>query len=380
VRITHGSILASLSPYTGGGYAYRVQINGGQRCAVDHLTAECDGGALVWLTGRDHSIANNKIEHGGIMGLASTNTLVQGNVIRDTGPGINAISFVGYAGAPVVGTQYLNNVIAVCGRIGIEEYSPDGPELVRNALFRGNHIAGTAAQGISATGAGATFESNTIVDASGWGIEASGVGTTVRNNDIRWSAASQADRDSTGIVINGSIASNPAPVIVHGNTVRNAGGGIELFADTFYGPVSIDSNRVIDAHSQAITLAGANRPGLVRATNNTVIFNQAPPSGANRYGIHAASGAVLNGNQVRYASSTYRSDAYDTPYAFVGNDVTMTSNLSDGGGRSDAHIFSFTVFGSYSGWKLTGNRFINGAPAYKHGLLSPKVSGNVGLS
>jgi hypothetical protein len=214
-----------------------------------------------------------------------------------------------------------------------------------------------------------------------WAIEATGLGTIVTNNQIGWSSAtSKAALGATAIVINTSLASDTDPVTVSGNTITGGAIGIQLYGDRFYCPVAISSNQLTNTISQGIALAPGASTGLVQANSNILNFNQPPQPNTTRLGIVTAQGAQLGGNQILYTTSTYRAGVYDIPYDFVGNAVAMTSNLADGGGRTDPYIASGSISGTWTDWTLTNNRFINGAPAYAARLSSPTLSGNVGLS
>lgn len=381
VRITNGKILSALSSFAGA-VGYRIQVAGGQDCQIDHMTAACDGSLFVYLSGSQHTISSNAITAGGISGLATTNVIVQANTL--TSSPSDAINFNGYEGAPVTGTQYLNNVISGYGRVAIEEHSDSGPAYCLNPVFQGNVISApsasnTSGTGISAISTGATITGNRITDAAGWAIEATGLATTVTGNQISWTnPKSQAALESTAIVINTSLASNTSPMVVSGNTITSGSIGIQLFGSTFYCPVTISSNRITNTSSQGIVLAPAAGTGLIRVANNTLTFNQSPSS--TRYGVVTGAGAQLSGNQILYSTSSYRSGTYDIPYSFSGNNVTLQSNVANGGGRTDGYIGSGVLGGSWSGWTLTNNQFINGAPAHLAGLVAPVQSGNVGLS
>jgi hypothetical protein len=384
VRITNGTILTALSRYSGGGLAYRVQISGGQNCQIDHLTAACDGSLFAYLYGQGHSISSNAINNGGISALATTNVTVQANTLTNS-PG-NAIGFTGYQGAPETGTQCVGNTISGYGRIAIEEYSPDGAAYCVSAMISGNTISSPAAgnttgTGISAISTSATIQNNKITDAITWAIEATGLGTTVSGNTITWSSATSTGAlQGTAIVINTSLSSNTNPVTVSDNTIMNGALGIQLYGGTFYCPVTISSNQLTNTVQQGIVLTPGNSNGLVQANNNTLNFNQPPQPSTTRHGIIPSTGATLNGNQLLYTTSSYGAGVYDIPYDFTANNVTMTSNVSNGGGRTDPYIASGDLGGAWTGWTLTNNRFINGAPAYVSGLVSPTLSGNVGLS
>ena len=58
----------------------------------------------------------------------------------------------------------------------------------------------------------------------------------------------------------------------------------------------------------------------------------------------------------------------------------MNSNLADGGGRTDGQVVSGSLGGSWIGWILISNRFINGAAGYTSGLFLPVALGNNGLN
>jgi hypothetical protein len=383
VRITNGTILTSLSRYSAGGLAYRIQLSGGQNCQIDHLTAACEGSLFVYLYGQGHTIGYNTIDNGAISGLATTNVTVQGNTITNSPS--NAIGFTGYQGAPVTGTQYLNNTISGYGRVAIEEYSPSGAEYCISPTFQGNTISGPSASNTSGTGISAicnkaTIRNNKITDAMGWAIEATGLGTTVAGNQIGWSSVNKTSLGATAIVINTSLASYTDSVSVSGNTITGGGLGIQLYGGTFYCPVTIESNQLTNITSQGIALAPGAQGVVVQANNNVLNYNQPPQPGTTRYGIIAANGVVLNGNQLLYTTSSYGGAVYDIAYDFTANNVTMTSNLADGGGRRDPYVASGDLWGAWTGWTLTNNRFINGAPGYVGGLAAPVLSGNVGLS
>lgn len=382
VRITNGTIQSSMSSYTAGGMAYRIQIAGGQNCQVDHMTAACDGSLFAYIYGQGHTISYNTISSGGISALATTNATVQGNTISNSPA--NAIGFTGYQGAPESGNKCLDNTISGYGRIGIEEYSPNGAAYCVSATISGNTISSpspsnTTGTAISAISTGATIENNKITDALYWGIEATALGTTVNGNQIGWSSpTSSAALKSVAIVINTSLASNTDPVTVSGNTITNGAIGIQLYANPFYCPVTVSSNQLTNTMQQGIALSPGNSKGLVQANNNTLNFNT-PPIGT-RYGIIPATGSTLNGNQLLYTTSSMAVGIYDIAYDFTANNVTMTGNLADGGGRIDPYVASGDLGGGWTGWTLTNNRFINGAPGYVGQLVSPTLSGNVGLS
>jgi hypothetical protein len=383
VRITNGTILGALSRYSGAAVPYRIHIVGGQNCQVDHLVAACEGALFAYLYGQGHSINYNRIDNGGISGLATTNVTVQGNTMTNSPS--NAIGFTGYQGAPVTGTRYLNNTISGYGRVGIEEYSPSGATYCIGSLFSGNTISAPSASntqgtGISAISSDATIENNKITDAISWAIEATGLGTTVSGNQIGWSSGSKAALGATAIVINTSLPSYTNPVTVSGNTITGGAVGIQLYGTTFYCPVLIKSNQLTNTVQQGIVLASGASAGLVQVTNNLLSFNQPPQPSTTRFGIIPATGATLSGNQIAYTTSSSRPGVYDIVYDFTANDVRMTGNLSDGGGRTDPYLASGDLGGGWTGWTLTNNRFINGAPAYVGGLVNPVLSGNVGLS
>jgi hypothetical protein len=292
------------------------------------LTAACDGSLFAYLSGQGHSIGHNTIKDGGIAGLATTNVAVQHNVLKNSPA--DAISFTGYSGAPVTGNRYLNNEISGYGRVAIEEYSPSGATYCVGSVFSGNTISSpsasnTSGTGISAISKGATIKNNQITDAIGWGIEATGLGTTVSGNRIGWSSVGQTALESTAIVINTSLASDTRPVTVSGNTITRGSTGIEMYGRTFFCPVAIKSNRLKDPVQRGILLAPAAQVGLVRVIGNVVTFDQPPQAGTARYGITTASGAVLIGNEVRYAAAARGAD---TPYATTGSNITMTDNVS----------------------------------------------------
>ena len=300
-RLGRLAALGTLSGATGnGGMPYLIHIVGGQNCQVDHLTAACDGSLFAYLYGSGHSISHNKIESGGIAGLATRNATVQGNTLTDSPA--DAISFTGFQGAPVVGTRYLNNTISGYGRVGIEEYSPDSGLFCISPTFVGNTIASpsaanTSGTGISAISTRATVKNNKITDAEAWGIEATGLGTTVSGNQIDWSSRSKAALESTAIVINTSLPSDTEPVIVRGNTINRGATGIELFGSAFYGPVTIEANQLKNIAQKGIVLAPAAKPGLVQVKHNVVSFDNSPAQG-DRSGIVTAAGAVLTANKV----------------------------------------------------------------------------------
>ncbi len=383
VRITNGTIMSGLSGF-GGSMGYRIHIVGGLGCKVDNLTAACDGSQFVFLSGNAHSINSNTIDRGGISGVATNAVSVSGNTL--TNSPADAINFTGYAGAPVVGTSYTNNVISGYGRVAIEEHSEAGATNCVAPIITGNTISAPSASnssgtGISAISTGATITNNSITDAAAWAIEATGLGTTVTNNTIGWTSQdSQAARESTAIVINGSLQTSTNPVAVAGNTIKGGLIGIQLYGGTFYCPVTIQSNQITNTISQAIVLTQSIADGMIQVIGNTINFDQQPQAANPRFGIIPAQGAVLTGNQVLYTTASYKSGAYDIPYLFTSNGVAMTGNTADGGGRSDPYIGSGDLGGYWTGWKLTGNRFVNGAPGHLSGLAYPLSIGNAGLS
>lgn len=389
VRITNGTMLAARSPYSGGGLPYRIHLVGGSGCSIDNLTADCDGSLLVYLAGRQHTIASNTIKNGAISGVATSKVTVQGNRLTDSPS--NAISFTGYAGAPVDGTAYLNNVITGYGRVAIEEYSPNGAQYCTNPVFRGNTISAPSASnnngtGISAICVGATIDNNTITDAIEWAIEATGVGTTVTGNKISWTPNNTAALSSTAIVINTSLSTNLNQVTVSQNTITGGAIGIQMFGSAFYCPTSINANTITNTTRQAIVLAPGASPGLVpsnaliQAVGNVINFTEPPQPSTTRYGIVTASTAVLTGNQIKYTRSSYGPGVYDIGYLFSGYLVTMNTNLADGGGRTDGQVVSGSLGGGGFGWILVSNRFINGAVGYTNGLFLPVALGNTGLN
>jgi hypothetical protein len=389
VRITNGTILAARSPYRGGGLPYRIHVPGGSGCRIDNLTADCDGSLFVYLAGQQHTIASNSIKNGAISGVATSKATVQGNTLTNSPS--NAISFTGYAGAPVDGTAYLDNVITGYGRVAIEEYSPNGAQYCTNPVFRGNTISAPSASnsngtGISAICVGATIANNTITDAIAWAIEATGVGTTITGNTISWTPNNAAALSSTAIVVNTSLSTNLNQVTVSQNTITGGAIGIQMFGSAFYCPTTISANTITNTTTQAIVLAPAANAGLlpsnvlIQATNNVINFTEPPLPSTTRYGIVTASTAVLTGNQIRYTKSSYRPGVYDISYAFSGNAVIMNTNLADGGGRTDGHVVSGSLGGSWIGWILISNRFINGAACYTSGLVLPVSLANTGVS
>lgn len=389
VRITNGTILKARSPYGGGGLPYRIHLVGGSGCRIDHLTADCGGSLFVYLSGQQHTIASNSITNGAISGVATSKVTVQGNTLAHSPS--NAIGFTGYAGAPVDGTAYLDNVITGYGRIAIEESSPDGARYCTNAVIKGNTISAPSTTnsngtGISAICVGATIENNTITDAMEWAIEATGVATTITGNQISWTPNNPVALSSTAIVINTSLSTNLNQVTVSQNTITGGAIGIQMFGSAFYCPTSISANTITNTTRQAIVLAPAASPGLVpsnaliQAVGNVINFTEPPQPSTTRYGIVTASTAVLTDNQIKYTQSSYRPGVYDIGYLFSGYLVTMNTNLADGGGRTDGQVVSGSLGGGGFGWILVSNRFINGAVGYTNGLFLPVALGNTGLN
>jgi hypothetical protein len=389
VRITNGTILKARSPYGGGGLPYRIHLVAGSGCRIDHLTADCGGSLFVYLSGQQHTIAFNSITYGAISGVATSKATVQGNTLANSPS--NAISFTGYAGAPVDGTAYLDNVISGYGRIAIEESSPNGARYCTNPVIKGNTISAPSTSnangtGISAICIGATIENNTITDAIEWAIEATGVGTTISGNKISWTPNNPAAVSSTAIVVNTSLSTNLNQVTVSQNTITGGAIGIQMFGSAFYCPTSISANTITNTTYQAIVLAPAANAGLlpnnalIQAVGNIINFTEPPRPSTTRYGIITASTAVLTDNQIRYTQSSYRPGVYDIGYAFSGNAVEMNSNLADGGGRTDGLVVSGSLGGTWIGWLLVSNRFINGAAGYTRGLILSVALGNTGLN
>ncbi len=251
------------------------------------------------------------------------------------------------------------------------------------ALIRGNTIgppAANAASGtaISAVGTGALVEANIIQEATGYAIEATGLGTQVLNNKISWAKPNTIG--AAAIVVNSSAPGTNFSAVVKGNTITNAYVGIATYAQPWLAPLTVSGNTIVNPVSVGLALCPPS--GTIAAVTcqaNTVSFTSKPPNGL-RIGIKTTAGAQLSSNRVSYTSATYSPGVYDIPVQFVGGGVVLTGNVTDGGGRTDGYIGSGSLGGYWSGWTLTHNSFIDGAPASIAGLVSPVLSGNVGLN
>jgi hypothetical protein len=168
--------------------------------------------------------------------------------------------------------------------------------------------------------------------------------------------------------------------VVTGNTITNASVGIATDAQPWLAPLTVSRNRIVNPVSVGLALSPpmGSIATLICQANN-VSFTS-PPSSGLRIGIKTTGGARLASNNVSYTNATYSPGMYDIPLQFVGDDVVLTGNVTDGGGRTDAYIRSGSLGGAWSDWELIDNRFVNGAPANIAGLVSPVLSGNVGVS
>ncbi len=71
VRITHGRILTSLSPFSGGDIPAKIVITSSTGCVVSNLRAACGGSALVEIAaGSGHHVEGNQIHEGYVGGFS----------------------------------------------------------------------------------------------------------------------------------------------------------------------------------------------------------------------------------------------------------------------------------------------------------------------
>jgi hypothetical protein len=380
VRITHGRILTSLSPFLGTDVRAKIIIVRGASCVVSNLHATCAGSSLVEIGGgSDHRVDSNYIQGGYVSGFSCQNVVVSGNVI--VGSPFNALGFAGYSHAPCVGNQYLHNAIWDHGRIAIEEHSPDDPRYNAGAVIRGNHIGRpavhtTSGTAISAVGTDGLVEANVIEEATGYAIEASGFGTHVIGNQIGW--ATRSATNPPAIAVNSSMPGG-SPALVKANSIHNPTTGIVLYANPLLSGVTVSDNEIVDAALTAIDLSSPT--GAVEQASciqNAASFASAPLAGVRRrVGIKTTAGARISDNRVMYARRA-ASSAADTPIEFVGAGVSLVANVVNGG-RATQPVVSRSVGLPWSGWLLEKNQFVDGAVADVIGLTAPALRANVGV-
>jgi hypothetical protein len=381
VRITNGKIAAPLSSFSGQGQAAKILIAQSASCVVDHLTADCAGALLVSVaSGGGHWIEHNSIKRGSIGGLACSNVLIRSNTITDSP--YNSLGIAGYRGAPAVGNQYIGNVIRRFGRIGIEDASPDGAAYNSGTVIRGNRIYAPAANtssgtAISSVGTASVIARNQIRGASGWAIETNGQGTQVVGNRISWASPRSGAARAPAIVINSSLPGAPRPV-VSGNYIVNANVGISVYAGPYLGQVIIEHNTVQNPAVMGIALAAQGGTFAGASCTSNVIEFSVPASVATRIGIQTGTGTSLVGNRISYGRKTYSRGAVDVPIEFQGNNVTARQNVVQSKRRTPGNLVCRSPQGSFSGWTLSGNRFLNGTLADLTNLLNPILQSNLG--
>lgn len=383
VRITNGAIAAPLSPYSGRAPTAKILIAQSTGCVVDHLNADCAGSTLVTVSsGGGHRIEHNLVNRGSIGGLACSNVVIRRNVITDSP--YNALGIAGYRGAPAVGNQYIENEIRRFGRIGIEDASPDGATYNHGAAIRGNRIEAPAADAssgtaISSVGTASVIARNTILGATGWGIETNGLGTRVLNNQISWARPNSGSAQAPAIVINSSTPGAPRP-IVSGNHIINAHVGISVYAGPYLGPVIIERNKIQNPAVTGIALAvqGGSFAGAA-CTKNVIEFSvPAQPRVGIRIGIQTTGATTLFDNRISYGKNTYSRRTVDVPIEFEGDDVTARGNVVLSQRRTQGNLVCRSRNGSWSGWTLSNNQFLNGTLADLSNLIHPVLQSNTG--
>jgi hypothetical protein len=381
VRITNGRIeprgSRGLDPPSGG----RIILDRSTSCVVDHMQADCGGAPFVNVfLGGWHRIHHNRVVHGSIGGLSCSYVLVKRNVL-DHSPN-NALGFAGYKTAPANGNHYVDNLIRGFGRIGIEDYSPDGAALNYGAVIRGNTIQAparnaTSGTAISAIGTAAVIEANWIRDAAGYAIEATGLGTQVLKNRISWRRPDHSS-GSPAIIINSSTPGAPA-ALVGANHIVNALVAIAVYAGPYLGPLTVERNVIKDPALVGIALSSDGQFSGPTCLENEVSFSRPAPAGIRtRIGIQTTTATRLIRNRVSYGRRTGSRRTLDVPLDFVGNDVVARGNVVDGGGRRRGQLISQSLTDTWSGWTLINNQFVHGASADLLSLSRPLVMGNIG--
>jgi hypothetical protein len=109
-----------------------------------------------------------------------------------------------------------------------------------------------------------------------------------------------------------------------------------------------------------------------------VIEFSVPASVATRIGIQTGTGTSLVGNRISYGRKTYSRGAVDVPIEFQGNNVTARQNVVQSKRRTPGNLVCRSPQGSFSGWTLSGNRFLNGTLADLTNLLNPILQSNLG--
>ncbi len=383
VQIRNGVIGVPLSPYGGSQVGAKILLWRSSGCGVSRLHADCAGSALVSVTGGGwHRISHNRIRRGSVAGVSCSEVVVARNVIEQSP--YNALGFTGYAGGPARSNQFIDNVIRGCGRIGIEDHSPDGPGYNRGTVIRGNRIetpAANASSGtaISAIGTAAVVEGNTIIGATGYAIEADGQGTKVLGNTISWHKPPAVSGSPPAIVINTSTPGAPA-AIVSGNRISNAVVAISVFANPHLGGLVVERNRIENPASIGISLSAPSGTfSAPTCTDNEVSFSGPARAGLHsRIGIQTTTATKLLRNRISYGADTYSRHITDVPIEFAGDDVVARKNVIVSHRRTRGNLVCRSLGGSWSGWKLTDNQFLDGAAADLSSLISPVLQGNVG--
>jgi hypothetical protein len=383
VRITNGRIAAPLSRYRGHDQGAKIVIDHSAGCTVDHLKADCAGSNLISISGGGgHRIEDNSINRGSIGGLGCSNVLIRRNVISDSP--YNALGIAGYKRAPAVGNQYIENVIRRYGRVGIEDTSPEGAENNYGAVIRGNRIEAparntTSGTAISAIGTAAVIARNEIHDATGWAIEADGQGTRIMNNRISWRSSSNPSVRPSAIIINSSTPGAPHTV-VSGNRVVNAYVGISVYAGPYLGPVLVEGNVIKNPVLTGIALGVQGGTFAGATCSGNIVELSVPPAGGvrTRTGIQTTTGTTLTSNRVAYGRHTYSRRTVDVPIEFDGDQVIARDNVVASSRRTQGNLVCRSQRGNWSGWTLTGNKFLDGAFADLTSLIRPVLSGNIG--
>lgn len=330
------------------------------------VTGDTSGVAVTLWFCTDCTVADCKIDVGGVAGFSPINCTFSGNTI--TGSTRNAISVTVLSGVTASGNKYIGNTIRNCQRIGIEEFPNGNAAMCTGALIDSNTIENCTGIGISATGIDPVITRN-ILKNNPWGVEVTGAKASVQSNKI-----SSTTNTGNGIVIYGRNDSIAQQANISSNELTGLANGIYLHApttDSVLRNATIATNIITNCSEVGLNAAAVTCQG-VTAKTNTVTLTAPSILGKNRYGIRTGAGLFLDGNKVTYKISS-QGPAPDMPIHLVGNNVTLANTVVDGGGRTKAKnlVPSSAVkpARTYLGWRYRLNRYLNGATIDKLGTV-----------
>jgi hypothetical protein len=166
---------------------------------------------------------------------------------------------------------------------------------------------------------------------------------------------------------------------VSGNRIVNANVGISVYAGPYLGPVIIEHNTIQNPAVTGIALAVQAGTFAGATCSGNVIEFSVPASVGARTGIQTYTGTTLVDNRIAYGRKTYSPRAVDVPIEFQGDNVTARGNIVASQRRTPGNLVCRSPQqGSWSGWTLSNNQFLNGTLADLSNLIQPILQSNIG--